>query len=178
MRRIHYGMLILLGITLTACSREDQMAKLHAFVDQGPSLHPKIQALPPLPHYSPTVYVNPLHRDPFTSFSELALQQEAANANQGPKPVHKGPLLPLEKYSLGSLTLTGIVQADGRYWGVFLTPDGKVYRAGIGDGIGDKDGKIVRIDPQKHVITVEQYLPNAFGGYQKQNTTLQFPSNG
>ncbi len=175
MKSMYYGPLILLIMMVAGCSSGDQITKLHDFVDE-PQPRPQIPALPPLPHYSPTPYVNPLDRDPFTSFSELALREEAANANHGTRPKQKGPLQPLEKYSLGSLTLIGMVQANGKYWGIFQIPDGKVYRARVGDSIGNENGKIIGINPQKRIITVEQYLPNAFGGYQKQKTTLRFPN--
>jgi type IV pilus assembly protein PilP len=167
----------LLLLSLSGCSRHDDLASLHAFVDQAPTLHPKIQPLPAIPHYSASPYDNPSQRDPFASFSQIALWQQAANASHDPLPVTKGPLQPLQKYALGSITLSGIMQADGRYWGVFLTPEGKVYRAGVGDPIGDKSGKIIAIDAEKHSVTVMQYVPNAFGGYVKQNTTMQFHTN-
>ena len=166
-----------LTLLLSACSQNENLAKLQTFVQEGPQLHPKIQPLPPIPHYTATAYSNPSNRDPFTSFSTLALRAEAAAAGTKIAPQRKGPLQPLEKYALGSLTLTGIMQADGKYWAVFLTPDDKVYRADVGSGIGDKNGHIVSIDAQRHKVVVIQYLPNAFGGYEKQSTTLHFQSN-
>ncbi|MEY2341368.1 pilus assembly protein PilP [Acidithiobacillus sp. IBUN Pt1247-S3] len=171
---------ILLAVTLmlSACSHNNNLANLQAFVEQGPQLHPKIEALPPIPHYTATAYTNAQHRDPFTSFSELALREEAAAEGAKSAPQRKGPLQPLEKYALGSLTLTGIMQADGQQWAVFLTPDNKVYRAGVGAGIGDKNGHIEAIDSQRHMVVITQYLPNAFGGYEQQSTTLHFQSNG
>ena len=177
-RSSQIGMLLTMAILLSACSQNNNLDKLRAFVAQGPDLNPKIEALPPIPHYTATAYSNPQDRDPFTSFSALALRQEAEAQSQGAAPKRKGPLQPLEKYAVGSLTLTGILQAEGQEWAVFLTPDSKVYRAAVGSGIGDKNGHIVAIDPKRHEVIITQYLPNAFGGYQKQNTTLHFQSNG
>ncbi len=168
---------ILGAVILTGgCSRDDSMSSLHAYVAAGPKIAAHIPPLPPVPIYSPTAYSNPASRDPFTSFSELLLRREAA-ASAGTAPVRKSPLQPLEKYALGSLTLTGIVQAsNGRYWGVFLTPGGKIYRAGEGDGIGNKNGHIVDINAANRTVTVLQYLPNAFGGFQKSTTTVRMQS--
>jgi len=172
--------LALLGATLllAGCSHEDNLAKLRAFVAAEPPTQGHIPPLPKLKPYVATQYENPLGRDPFTSFSELQLRAEAANASNAPMPEHKGSLQPLEKYDLGSLTLTGIVQtSNGQFWGVFRTPDGKIYRATLGNGIGDKNGHIVAIDARKRQVVVEQFLPNAFGGYQKQKTVMQMQSN-
>lgn len=166
------------ALLLTGCSHEDNLAKLKAFVAAEPHTQGHIPPLPKITPYVATQYENPLGRDPFTSFSELQLRAEAANATSSPVPEHKGPLQPLEKYDLGSLTLTGIVQtSNGQFWGVFRTPDGKIYRATLGNGIGDKNGHIVAIDAKKRQVVVEQFLPNAFGGYQKQKTVMQMQSN-
>ncbi len=175
-RRILTTAVLGTAIFAGGCSQDDSMARLHAYVAAGPKVVAHIPPLPPVPTYSPTAYINPADRDPFTSFSELRLRMEAA-ASAGPAPARQGHLQPLEKYALGSLTLTGIVQAsNGRYWGVFLTPNGKIYRAGVGDGIGTKNGHIVGINAENRTVTVIQYLPNAFGGFQKSTTTVRMQS--
>ncbi|WP_414041362.1 pilus assembly protein PilP [Acidithiobacillus sp. M4-SHS-6] len=165
---------------LAGCSNSDDLSHLRAFVANGPTQHPVIPPLPKTPAYQPTAYHNPANRDPFTSFSEMLLRKEAAaESHGGPRPASHGPLQPLEKYALSSLNLTGIIRsANGQLWAVIQTPDAKVYRATIGSDIGTHDGRITGIDDRltKQSVTVEQYLPNAFGGYKKEQTILHMQS--
>ena len=161
---------------LSGCSDSDDLSHLQAFVADGPKTNTHITPLPKTPAYEPQVYENPINRDPFTSFSELLLRKEAAAAGAGPRPASHGPVQPLEKFALSSLSITGIVRDNqGKLWAVILTPDHKVYRATIGSYIGTHDSRIVNIDDSmtKRSVTVEQYIPNAFGGFQKEQTVLQ-----
>lgn len=165
---------------LAGCSNSDDLSHLRAFVANGPKTNDHITPLPKTPAYQPTVYNNLANRDPFTSFSEILLRKEAAaESNSGPRPASHGPVQPLEKYALSSMNVTGIMRsANGQLWAVIQTPDNKVYRATIGSYIGTHDGRITGIDDTltKQSVTIEQYLPNAFGGYKKEQTILHMQS--
>ncbi|MBU2739750.1 pilus assembly protein PilP [Acidithiobacillus concretivorus] len=164
---------------LAGCSDSDDLSHLRNFVANGPKTNNHITPLPKTPAYEPVAYNNPTNRDPFTSFSEMLLRKEAASEATGPHPVSHGPMQPLEKYSLSSLSVSGIMRtADGQLWAVIQAPDAKVYRATLGSYIGTHDGRITGIDDRmgKQSVTVEQYLPNAFGGYKKQQTVLHMQS--
>lgn len=177
MKRSLSIMMMLTGMALLGgCSDADNLSHLQAFVADGPKSNTHITPLPKTPAYAPKAYENPLNRDPFTSFSELLLRKEAAAASSGPRPASHGPVQPLEKYALSSLSVTGLVRDNqGKLWAVVLAPDKKIYRATIGSYIGTHNGRIVRIDDgmTKRSVTVEQYMPNAFGGFQKEQTVLQ-----
>ncbi|MCE5360559.1 MAG: pilus assembly protein PilP [Acidithiobacillus sp.] len=176
--RFRWIAISILSLALAACSQHhESLTRLKDFVAKGPGPNAKVKPLPKPIHYHPIPFENPLGRDPFTSFSELALLQELAKAGHGPHPDRNGPLLPLEKYPVGSLTLSGFFQINGHPWAVFLTPNGKVYPAGIGDGIGVRNGKITAINPRKQTVTIVQYVPNGFGGYHIQKITLRLTGN-
>ena len=181
MKRSLSIIMMLTGMALLGgCSDSDNLSRLHAFVAVGPKTGAHVTPLPKTPAYQPKAYENPLNRDPFTSFSELLLRKEAAAAGKGPSPANHGPVQPLEKYALSSLSVTGIVRdSRGKLWAVIDTPDHKVYRATIGSYIGTHNGRIVRIDDgmTKRSVTVEQYMPNAFGGFQKEQTVLQMQNS-
>ncbi|MGE4530450.1 MAG: pilus assembly protein PilP [Acidithiobacillus sp.] len=164
---------------LNGCSDNDNLNHLQAFVADGPKTNTQIKPLPKTPEYHPTAYNNVRDRDPFTSFSEIMLRKEAAADSNGPQPLSHGPIQPLEKYALSSLSITGIVRAsDGQLWAVVLAPNAKIYRATIGSYIGTHNGRIIGIDDSitKQSVTIEQYLPNAFGGFKKQQTVLHMQS--
>ncbi|MFA5732951.1 MAG: pilus assembly protein PilP [Acidithiobacillus sp.] len=181
MKRSFRIMMALTGMALLGgCSDSDNLSHLQAFVANGPKISAHVTPLPKTPAYQPKAYENPTNRDPFTSFSELLLRKEAAAASTGPRPASHGPLQPLEKYALSSLSVTGIVRdSQGKLWAVLLTPDHKVYRATVGSYIGTHDGRIVHIADgmTKRSVTVEQFMPNAFGGFQKEQTVLQMQNS-
>ncbi len=164
---------------LAGCSDSGNLSHLREFVANGPKTNNHITPLPKTPAYQPTAYNNSANRDPFTSFSEMLLRKEAASEDTGPLPASHGPVQPLEKYALSSLSVSGIMRtADGQLWAVIEAPDSKVYRATLGSYIGTHNGRITGIDDSmgKQSVTVEQYLPNAFGGYKKQQTVLHMQS--
>ena len=178
MKRSLPGLILLGGsvLLLAGCSDNDNLRHVRAFVADGPKTNAEVAPLPKAPPYQAQTYENPVNRDPFTSFSEILLRKEAAAASTGPRPANHGPVQPLEKYALSSLSVTGIVRdGQGRLWAVILAPDQKIYRATIGSYIGTHNGRILSIEDgmAKRAVTVEQYIPNAFGGFRKEMTVLR-----
>ncbi|MHB0887092.1 pilus assembly protein PilP [Acidithiobacillus sp.] len=180
MKKFAPSALVISAMTLLAgCQHGDNLSDLRQFVANGPKFNTHITPLPATPAYHAAAYVGENGRDPFTSFSELRLRQLAAQASKGPRPQDHGPLQPLEKFDLSSLKINGIIRdARGRLWAVIQAPDQKIYRATIGSYVGRNNGRIISINDQmgKRSITVEEYIPNAFGGFQKQQTVMHMQS--
>lgn len=61
---------------------------------------------------------------------------------------------PLERYTLDSLHLLGIIRDASTNTALFMAPDAKVYEAKQGDAIGDAKGKIDSITEFVVTITV------------------------
>ncbi|WP_123101461.1 pilus assembly protein PilP [Acidithiobacillus sulfuriphilus] len=180
MKKFARSVLVISTLTLLAgCQHSDNLSDLRQFVASGPKFNTHITPLPATQVYHAAAYVGESGRDPFTSFSELRLRQLAAQASKGPRPQAHGPLQPLERFDLSGLKINGIVRdAQGHLWAVIQAPDQKIYRATIGSYVGKNDGRIVSIDdqPGKRSVTVEEYIPNAFGGFQKQQTVMHMQS--
>lgn len=49
---------------------------------------------------------------------------------------------PIERYPVDAIHLLGIVQQGNRAFAVMQTPDNKTYQVGVGDNVGNQDGKI------------------------------------
>lgn len=180
---IHIAIIGVAASMLSGClmgSGSESMESLHNFVANGPKINHSIPPLPSVPRYHPASYHNPDHVDPFISLSEIILRDQAANESRsGPIPVKNSHGLPLTQYALSSLKLTGIVRAvNGQLWAVILTPKNAVYRATIGSSIGEHSGHVTSITETagKQSIGIEQYIPNAFGGYKKEHTILSMQS--
>lgn len=172
---VKIGIGCLSAIILSGCSSSDHLQPLKQFVADAPHSRGYVPALPKTPVYHPDAFEGAQGNDPFVSFSDILLREEASNAQKGPHPLMKGPLQPLQKFPLSALQLDGILRWNsGQLWGVIQTPKGKVYRVTIGSLIGNSAGKVVDLDDQlsKQSITVQQYIPNAFGGYKKQTVVL------
>lgn len=135
-------------------------------------------SIPPLPKihkYHPVAYSNPSNADPFTSFSELLLREEAAKDSVNGAPAVAVPSSPLQRYAVSSLKLTGVVRdVNGKLWVIMLTPKNRIYRADVGVGIGVHNGRITSITDHngKPSMVVMQYIPNAFGGSKPEKVVV------
>jgi Tfp pilus assembly protein PilP len=63
---------------------------------------------------------------------------------------------PLQSYSIKQLQFVGILTQDNITSAYILAPDGMLYLVKMGDVIGDKYGKIVKIDSD-HIEISEKY---------------------
>lgn len=156
------------------------MQSLQQFVQHPPKTVVSVPPLPKTPTWKALAYQNQAHLDPFVSFSESLLRAEAEQHGVHPAPEQHGPLLPLEKYPLSSLHLTGMVRtANGHLWAILQTPKDRVYRATLGSAVGTHDGRITAMhDQMDHsTITVTQYVRNIFGKYQLRVTVLPMQSS-
>lgn len=142
------------------------------------SSKPVMHSIPPLPKvhkYHPVVYNNPTNVDPFTSFSELLLREEADKESATGIPTVSASVSPLQRYALSSLQLTGVVRGvGGKLWAIVLTPKNRVYRADVGSGIGVHHGRITSITDRhgQPSMVVMQYIPNAFGGAKPEKVVV------
>ncbi len=95
------------------------------------------------------IYPYALKRDPFQSFvygngSGLSISG-----------------LPLDRYSLGSLKIIGIMESRGRYYALVQTPDKRSYIITDGSIMGIERGRVVYINANS--VTVAESVPNAIG---------------
>ncbi len=87
---------------------------------------------------------------------------------------HKRMKEPLEKFSLDSLHLVGIITRSNDMWGLIAAPDGKIYQITVGDHLGLYEGRVIAI--HKGHLDVAEAIPNGDNSVE-QHTTLTLSSN-
>ncbi len=96
-------------------------------------------------------------RDPFVPF--LRLEEKKPTKAQ---PKVFVPKTPLQRYALEEIHLVGVIWADGgRSVALVEDPEGKGYVVGGGTLIGDRGGRIIRI--QQDRLDVEERFVDLFG---------------
>ncbi len=94
-------------------------------------------------------------RDPFQPFIKLEEKKQS-------RPQVFVPKTPLQRYATEELQLVGIIWGEaGRARALIEDPEGKGYVVGTGTLVGDRGGRIVRIQPQEAVV--EERAVDLFG---------------
>lgn len=94
-------------------------------------------------------------RDPFQPFIKLETKKKV-------RPQVFVPKTPLQRYATEELHLVGIIWGGkGRSRALIEDPEGKGYVVGTGTLVGDRGGKIVRIETQEAVV--EERAVDLFG---------------
>lgn len=76
---------------------------------------------------------------------------------------------PLESFPLDGLKMVGTIGVGGRT-ALLMAPDKIVYRVGIGEYVGQQDGRIVDVQPGE-VLLVE-LVPDGAGGWVEQSASI------
>ena len=76
---------------------------------------------------------------------------------------------PLESFPLDGLKMVGTIGVGGRT-ALLMAPDKIVYRVGIGEYVGQQDGRIVDVQPGE-VLLVE-LVPDGSGGWVEQSASI------
>lgn len=99
--------------------------------------------LPETKSFTGTTVARSAQHNPFRSFIVVAPQATTIARNTPGNPAAP----PLQRYSLSSLTLVGVVKEsrDQQWMAVFVTPKGDVHRADIGDTLGLRGGRLAKI---------------------------------
>lgn len=157
---------IALGIGLSGCGHN--MSDLRQWVAH--QLAQPGGRVPPIPDVPPyKSYSYPGHtRDPFDS--KILLQLYNASHRSSVKlNVHR-PRQYLEQFPLDSLKMVGTLVDHGTTWALIQTPDGTIERTTVGNYMGQHDGKITAITSDS--VKLQEIVPDGFGGYKKQPTSI------
>lgn len=164
MRRLLFMRLIfstMLIVLLSACG-SDGMDDLREFVATAHAgKTPKIEPLPEIKPQEPFTYAAEKLVDPFSSRNLKS--QAVQTAGGGPRPDLNRRKEPLEEYPLDALKMVGTLARGKQAWAVIQAPDGAVYRAGVGNHLGQNFGTITRISDDK--IDVVELVQGSLGDW-------------
>lgn len=157
--------LILLALSVTACTGGD-MDDLQKFVNEtGRDMQGKIEPLPQVRPYEPFTYEAFDLPDPFKP-RKLAV----GGGGGGLQPDLLRPKEPLEAFSLETLKMVGALEKKGVIHAVIQTPDKAIYHVRKGNYVGQNFGMITQIT--SNAVTLREIVQDSAGDWSERTSTL------
>ena len=143
------------AVLLAACSGRD--ADLNRFIETTKK-EPggRVEPLPEVKPYDSYAYASGALRSPFVPGG-------SRGAAAGPHPESQRNREFLEQFSLDTLRMVGTINLKGQSFGLVRVADGRVQRVLVGNRLGQNDGKITEITPNR--ISLIELVPDGLGGY-------------
>jgi len=158
----------LLCVSLSGCS-SDGLEDLREFVANAyADKKPKVEPLPEIKMQETFLYNSVNLSDPFALFN-LRPQQGQKTAS-GPRPDPNRRKEPLEDYPLDALKMVGTLMRGKQVWAVIQAPDGTVYRAQVGDHLGQNSGMVSKINEEK--VDLIELIQGASGDWVEREANL------
>lgn len=159
------ALLLPISILLAACGPD--LSDLERYVAEVNAR--KTVAIEPIPEpktFEAFAYVANDRRDPFSPPDATA----AADSGQANAPDLKRVREPLEAFPLDALRMVGVISARGTVNVLLSAPDGVVYRARVGNYVGQNYGRITSISAAE--MKLVELLPDGFGGWFERSASL------
>ena len=152
----------LCGGVLAGCSGRD--TDLKNFIE-ATKKEPggRVEPLPEVKPYDSYVYSSSSMRSPFVPGG-------SRGAASGPRPEVQRNREFLEQFSLDTLKMVGTLKLNGQDYGLVQVADGRVQRVLVGNHLGQNDGRITEIAPNK--ISLTELVPDGLGGYIERPAAL------
>ena len=157
-----FALMALCGVVLAGCSGRD--ADLSRFIESTKK-EPggRVEPLPEVKPYDSYVYTSTAMRSPFVPGG-------SRGAAAGPRPEVQRNREFLEQFSLDTMKMVGTIKLNGQDFGLVQVADGRVQRVLTGNHLGQNDGRITDIVPNK--ITLIELVPDGLGGYIERPAAL------
>lgn len=163
------ALLICFGL-LTGCGGDQ--ADLEAYVRQVQANPPPYQAQAPVMPSFHRVSYEPGERP--SPFADVARQSQEARSGRpgclGPLP---GPVPPLARVALDSLSMRGTLMEGERRWALIQSSDGRIHRVRIGDRLGLFGGRVEYIGDDR--IKLTERVEQGMGCYVERQASLSLP---
>jgi type IV pilus assembly protein PilP len=148
---------------LAGCSGRD--AELDRFIDEVKHQPGgRVEPLPEVKPYDTYAYTSSARRSPFVPGGS------GAGSAMRNRPADRRNHEFLEQFSLDSLKMVGTLNLNGQNCALVRVKDGRVQRVIVGNYIGQNDGKITAISPNK--ISITEVVPDNLGGYLERPAEL------
>jgi type IV pilus assembly protein PilP len=127
---------------------------------------PPLPPVPVLQQFETFIYNDQGLRDPF------APPVDTRTAASGPRPDPDRRKQPLEAYPLDSLNMLGTLNTNsaGAIVGLVMSPDKVLHRVTPGTYMGQSDGKVTAVHPDK--IDITELVPDGAGGWIERPATI------
>jgi type IV pilus assembly protein PilP len=156
------ALMALCAVTLVGCSGRD--GDLSSFIE-ATKKEPggRVEPLPEVKPYDSYVYTSATMRSPFVPGG-------ARGAASGPRPEVQRNREFLEQFSLDTMKMVGTIKLNGQDFALVQVADGRVQRVLVGNHLGQNDGRITNIVPNK--ISLTELVPDGLGGYIERPAAL------
>ena len=149
--------------SLAGCGGND-VSDLNAFITEVKVKYKgQVEALPVISPYESYSYSVAQRRDPFHPSVSLVKGATLKRSSNGLKPNETRNKEGLERYSLESLLMVGIMNNNGHNWAIIEAPDGTIFRVTKGNYMGENNGKITRINESG--IDIKEIVADGRGGW-------------
>jgi type IV pilus assembly protein PilP len=118
----------------------------------------RVEPLPEVKPYDSYAYASSQLRSPFVPGGA-----RGGSGGNGPRPEAQRAREFLEQFSLDTLKMVGTLKLGGQNYALVQVSDGRVQRVLVGNRMGQNDGRITDITPNK--ISLVELVPDGLGGY-------------
>jgi type IV pilus assembly protein PilP len=142
---------------VSGCSGRD--GELNSFIE-ATRKEPggRVEPLPEVKPYESYAYASSQLRSPFVPGGS-----RGGSGGNGPRPEAQRPREFLEQFSLDTMKMVGTLKLGGQNYALVQVADGRVQRVLVGNRMGQNDGRVTDITPNK--ISLVELVPDGLGGY-------------
>ena len=156
-------------VLLTGCF--DDNDDLKAFINQ---VHKNtthyIKPMPEISKFTHFDYSASALRSPFVAPKPEAIQEKIQQMSGCLSPDPRRRKQPLEKYSLGDLTMRGTLGELGIVWALVEASDKTLHRVSVGNYLGLFNGRITEVSDNN--IKVVELIPDGAGCWVEREATI------
>lgn len=163
--------ILLVLTTLVSCTRNSDMDDTKNFIMQVRKQEKKeVEPLPYRVSKPDTSYLGKNKRSPFVT-SDDYVKNQMANSKYVDKPDINREKELLESFKLENLKMVGSLKSsDGSIAALIMDTNGRVHTVQKGNYIGQKFGKIIKIDEKE--IEVNEIIPGSFGKWLEKTVII------
>lgn len=157
-------------LSVAGCSSVEY-ADLQEYVAQVKAKPPgRIPPIPEFETYETFTYLATNLRDPFTPREEATLSKANTGKRTGLQPDLNRHKETLENFPLDGLEFVGTLENASEIWAIIRAPDDFVYRAKVGNHMGQNFGEVVSVDEGR--VQLVEIVPDGMGGWIKRDAAL------
>ena len=169
----------ILGIALVGCSQDQGYQDLDEFMAEARDRpQGRIEPLPEFEAYEAFSYGASGQRSPFEPPAEVQLEEDddEDKPESDISPDMNRPTEPLERFSIGDLTMVGTLQrADqGVLYALIRDNQGGIHRVTVGDYMGQNYGRVERVTETR--IQLREIVSDGGEGWVRRPRTLTLSS--
>lgn len=145
-------LIVTAALLLGACAKSD--SDLRVWINQVKNKPaPALEPLPTIKDQEVITYTAAGLRDPFAT-----PPMSRTGSGTGPRPDMNRPRQPLEGFALDGLSMVGTIGSGNDLIGLILAPDKVTYKVRPGNYLGESDGRIIAVYPDR--IEIMELIPN------------------